>query len=160
MPASNEPEIYGFADTPIGVSTAATCETTMTEEKKQAVRSYITQLGPSLQKKYGKQDHYSPEQIRQTALDEMLSIDYLCWAYVLYASVPDFERIHTTAGEVCDYSAMHSLVGETFFGGNADFDVFGVVDVIASGATSVADVASDSVSLLGDVDWSSLFDWA
>jgi hypothetical protein len=73
--------------------------------------------------------------------------------------MPDFERIHTTAGEVCNYSAMHSLVGETFFSGNASFDVSNVVDVIGAGATSLADVTSDSVSLLGDVDWSSLFDW-
>lgn len=159
MPTSPEPEIYGFAETPIGVSTAETCDTTMTDGKKQAVASYITKLGPALQEKYGKQEHYSPTQIRETALQQALSIDYLCWAYVIFASMPNFERIHTSAGEVCDYSAMHSLVGETFFSGNASFDVSTVVDVIAGGATRMADVASGSVSLLGDVDWSSLFDW-
>ncbi|MFT3878556.1 MAG: hypothetical protein QM703_02725 [Gemmatales bacterium] len=160
MPSSNEPEIYGFADTPVGVSTAKTCETKMTNRKKKAVASYITKLGPELKKKYGKREHYTPEQIRETALHHALSIDYLCWAYVIYASMPDFERIHTTAGEVCDYSGMHSLVGETFFSGNIDFDVSSVVEVIASGASSAMDIAGDSVSLLGDVDWSSLFDWA
>lgn len=157
---NNNPEIYGFADTPVGVSTAETCDTTMTEEKKQAVASYITKLGPALQDKYGKQDHYTPDQIRETALQQALSIDYVCWAYVLYASVDDFNRIHTAAGEVCDYTAMHSLVGDTFFGGISDFDVSSVVDVITSGATSVADVTGDSVSWLADVDWSGLFDWA
>ncbi|HQR07306.1 MAG TPA: hypothetical protein PLN21_10820 [Gemmatales bacterium] len=160
MPASNEPEIYGFAYTPVGVSTAKTCETKMTVGKKKAVASYITRLGPELKKKYGKREHYTPEQIRETALHHALSIDYLCWAYVIYASMPDFERIHTTAGEVCDYSGMHNLVGETFFSGNLDFDVSSVVEVIASGASSAMDIAGDSVSLLGDVDWSSLFDWA
>ena len=53
MPSTNEPEIYAFADTPVGVSTAKTCETKMTARKKKAVASYITKLGPELKKKYG-----------------------------------------------------------------------------------------------------------
>ena len=156
-------EIYGFAaEQPVNVSTAETCETTMTPAKKEAVQGYLTKLGPELRERYGKSEHYTPEQVKETALASALSIDYLCWAYVIFCSVHDFNRIHTAAGEVCDYSGMHSLVGETFFGGIAQFDVFSLgsvasagLDGLVAGASSLGDVA-EGAGFLADAG-SSLF---
>jgi hypothetical protein len=158
-------EIYGFAAAqPVSVSTSDTCETTMTPAKKEAVQGYITRLGPELRQRFGKSEQYTPEQVKETALATALSIDYICWAYVIFCSVHDFQRIHSAAGEVCDYTGMHALVGETFFGGIAQFDVFSLGDVatvgmdgLLAGAASMGDVV-DGAGSLADAG-SSLFDW-
>jgi hypothetical protein len=156
------PTPYGFAlEEPIYVSPASNCTTKLTKEKKKAVKAYIRDLGPSLQRKYGKQPNYTPEQVRETALVGALSIDYMCWAYLLYCSPSVFQSIHSAAGEVCDYSAMREVVAGTFFGGNLGFDAIELAATIASGTEeTIASSAGSAIGWLADVDWSGLMDWS
>jgi hypothetical protein len=149
------------AEDPVGVSSAAACTTNLTEDKRRAVQGYLNTLGPALRTKYGPQQSYSPEQVRQTALERALSIDYLCWAYVIHCSAPDFERIHTAAGGACDYSGMREAIGTAFFNGNADFVAPDLTEALVSGtAEAAASGAGGVLGWLGDVDWSSLLDWS
>jgi hypothetical protein len=147
------PEPYQFAaEEPVYVSPASNCTTKLNKEKRQAVKAYIRDLGPALQNKYGRKPHYTPDQVRETALAGALSIDYMCWAYLLYCSQPVFHSIHSAAGEV---------VAGTFFGGNVGFDAVEVAATIASGAAeTVATTAGNAMGWLADVDWSGLLDWS
>jgi hypothetical protein len=156
------PEPYKLApDEPVYVSPASNCTTKLNKEKRQAVKAYIRDLGPALQKKYGRKPHYTPEQVRETALVGALSIDYMCWAYLLYCSQPVFHSIHSAAGEVCDYSAMREVVAGTFFGGNMGFDAVEVAANIASGAAeTLASAGGSAIGWLADVDWTGLLDWS
>jgi hypothetical protein len=146
---------------PVGVSSAESCTTALTKEKRRAMKTYVNTLGPKLRETYGKRPHYEPEQVRTTVVASGMNIDYLCWAFVIYCAAPDFERIHAAAGEACDYTAMREVVGGAFFGGHADFVTSDVIDAIVSG--TAADAVSGAGHLsgwLGDVDWSNLIDWS
>ncbi|AWM37147.1 hypothetical protein GobsT_49240 [Gemmata obscuriglobus] len=146
--------VYALApEPPVPVSPASACTATLTADKRRAVRSYLTDLGPALRAKYGRKPHYTPAQVRETALERALRIDYLCWAYVLHCSAPAFESLHAAAGEACDYLAMRAAVGAAFFGGGTEFATPAVVDVIVSGA---APVASEAAGWLAGVDWTVL----
>jgi hypothetical protein len=153
---------YSLAPEPaVGVSGAAACTSQLSEQKRAAVKTYVNTLGPKLRAQYGKKDHYTPEQVNHTVIVTGLNIDYMCWAYVMYCSPPDFERIHAAAGEVCDYSAMRGVVGDTFFGGNADFVTSEVVEALVSGAAGAATSGGGVLfGWLADVDWSGLLDLA
>jgi hypothetical protein len=154
-------DVYRLApEEPIGVSSADACTTRLTREKRAAVKGYLNTLGPALQQRYGQARHYTPTQVRDTALDRGLSIDYLCWAFLLYCCAPDFTRIHEAAGEVCDYSAMRAAVAVAFFGGHVGFDAIEVAGVIASGAAEATGAGAGLVGWLADVDWSGLLDWS
>ncbi|WP_020476510.1 DUF6559 family protein [Zavarzinella formosa] len=158
----DEGGVYNLApEPPMAVSTAAACATTLTAEKRGAVKSYLTNLGPALREKYGRKRHYSPAQVRETVLERALHVDYICWALVLHCSPPDFESIHAAAGELCDLAAMRAAIGVAFFDGNTAFATPAVVDVIVSGAAEAA--ASGGIGMtgwLGEVDWPALLDWA
>jgi hypothetical protein len=71
-------------------------------------RTYAEELPPLLAKRYGKQKHYSREQILSTIRDNSLSIDYTCWAMAMFEEPFDFEAFHHAAGEACSYVAMRA----------------------------------------------------
>jgi hypothetical protein len=155
-------DVYGLApDDPIGVSSATACTARLTKDKRRAVKSYVTTLGPALHQKHGGGHPYTPGQVRATALELALSIDYLCWGYLMYCSPGDFARIHEAAGEICDYDAMREVVAGEFFGHNLAFDAVEVAGAIVSGtAEAIASGAGEAVGWLADVDWSGLLDWS
>ena len=93
-----------------------------------AVRSYAKSLGPKLQERYGKQQHYTPAQVQRTAQEGGYNQDFLCYALCMYCTMPDFTAYHEQNGEVCDYNAMRSEVGGRFFNGNTSFDASDVID--------------------------------
>lgn len=154
--------VYGFAHEPsVAVSSASACTAALTGDKKRAVKAYLADLGPALRTKYGRQHEYTPAQMRQTVLERALSIDYLCWVYVLHCSPLDFVAIHAAAGEACDYLAMRAAVGVAFFGGDANFVTPTIVDALLSGAAEgAASGGTAAVGWLGSVDWSGLLDWS
>jgi hypothetical protein len=115
----------------------------MTPEKKEAVREYLTALGPRLRAKYGRRPHYTPQQVHSTATELALKIDYLCFAYLLHCSAADFSALHAAAGEVCDAVAMRQAVADTFFGGNPDFDAGELADGLLGGLVHVAQTGAD-----------------
>jgi hypothetical protein len=132
------------------------CSLALTGEKKEAVGRYVTVLGPELRRRYGKQKHYTPRQVRDTAADAGLQFDYLCFAYCLYCSPADFDLIHVAAGEACDYAAMHAALGAAFFHGATEFDGGGLAELVFSLTGGVADAASvvgvawDAVGSVGE----------
>jgi hypothetical protein len=160
---SEHPSVYRLAKDQVGVSPAKACSSKLSTQKRQAVKAYLTKLGPELRTRYGHRDHYTPPQVRDTVLATALSIDYVCWAYLLFCSRPDFNTIHSAAGEVCDYGAMRETVAGAFFHGNADFDAVTLAGTIADGGAealaSGVEVAAEGSSWLADVDWGGLFDW-
>src|SRR5215211_1757865 len=134
------------------------CSLSITGAKKKAVGEYITKLGPELRKRYGPRKHYTPSQVRQTAADGAMQFDYLCFAYCLYCSPSDFALVHAAAGEACDYAAMHSAIGATFFHGATEFEGGGLAELVwsitggvADGASAVGSAAWDAAGAVGDV---------
>jgi hypothetical protein len=115
----------------------------MTPEKKEAVRGYLNTLGPRLRKKYGERRHYTPQQVYATTQDAGLSVDYVCFAYMLYCSPADFSALHAVAGEVCDAVAMRAAVADTFFSGNPAFDAVALADGLWGGVVSVAETGAE-----------------
>lgn len=131
----------------------------MTKEKRRAVRSYLQTLGPALRRKHGDLPTYTPALVKAAILDTGLSIDYACWAYLLYSSPADFRTLHESAGEACDYDAMREVVGETYFHGNLSFSALEVATALDTGvAEALATGAVEATGCLCDVDWSSLLD--
>ena len=126
------------------------CSLSITGEKKKAVGEYITKLGPALRQRYGPRKHYTPSQVRQTAADGAMQFDYLCFAYCLYCSPSDFALVHAAAGEACDYAAMHSAIGATFFHGATEFEGGGLADLVWSITGGVTDGVTGAASLVGD----------
>jgi hypothetical protein len=160
-PGRDQERSAGRASHAVDVSTAAACSVVLTPAKREAVKGYIARLGPALHQKYGRRKHYAPREVRETAVERGLSLDYMCWAFMLYSSPADFHEIHTSAGEVCDPVAMHEAVASAFFGGNSAIDVADVADAISTGtAGSIEASGSGLTGWLADVDWSSLWDWS
>jgi hypothetical protein len=127
---------------PLPVTPAAACDREMTPEKKEAVKSYLNTLGPKLKQKYGVRPSYTPRQVQSTAADAGLSIDYLCFAYMMYCSPADFSALHAAAGEACDAAAMRLAVADEFFGGNVGFDAVALADGLSGGVVSVAETGA------------------
>jgi len=90
--------------------------------KRRAMRAYRRQLGVKLRKRYGREKHYTPEQVRTTAISSNLGVDYLCFALAMYCDRDAFDAYHLAEGEACDYDAMRADIGNTYFGGDASFD--------------------------------------
>lgn len=158
-PLRVEPEVYGFApEDPVRVSSASACSITISGEKRRAVQSYLTRLGPELRRRHGRQSKYTPEQVHESVLALGLRVDWLCWAYMLHCSPVDFETIHSAAGEVCDRSGMWTAVADVFFQGNTAFEPTVVADVLSSGGGEAVAGAAAAVGWLGEVDWTALLD--
>lgn len=156
-----ESDMYGFAPAdPLEVTPAAGCTTVMTRDKREVVKGYIGKVGPELQRRYGKQDHYEPNQVRDTVTYLGMNVDWVCWAYLLYCSPPVFHHLHLAAGEVCDRDGMWSTVAGTFFNGNTDFSPMIVSETILGGTTEVVSGVGEAVGWLADIDWGGLLDWS
>ncbi len=69
-------------------------------------QQFATKLGPALIQEHGKKSNYSPQEVRATIDRLGLPLDFSCWAYALFTSHEDFDRVHEETGEVCDYVAM------------------------------------------------------
>ena len=99
-----------------------------TLKKRLAIRSYVRKLGPALRRRYGRQHHYTPEQVRRTASLTSVNTDYLCYAYCIYCSREAFELHHRQTGEPCNYDAMRTEVGAGHFRGDTSFDANDAID--------------------------------
>lgn len=115
----------------------------MTLEKKKAVKEYLHTLGPRLRAKHGARKNYTPQQVHSTVADSGLSVDYVCFAYMLYCSPADFAALHAAAGEACDAVAMRQSVADTFFSGNIDFDAVELADGLWGGVVHVAQTGAE-----------------
>ena len=75
-------------------------------------KAYISNIGRTLVKDYGKQKFYKPEQVKTAAkkneyrYTSLHSVDWYCWAMCVFSSPIDFNTYHLAIGDVCDYVEM------------------------------------------------------
>lgn len=71
-------------------------------------KEYIADIGKILLQKYGKQEYYPPEQIKEAHEKSKWNegFDFSCWAMSIYSSHSDFTDYHQQTGEACDYAEM------------------------------------------------------
>jgi hypothetical protein len=79
----------------------APCAISPTDKRLQA-----KQVGDDLLRNYGKRKFYTVEQVREANHRSFVGIDVACWSHAMFNSHSDFDRLHATAGEACDYVAM------------------------------------------------------
>lgn len=116
--------------------------------KKRRIRQYARKLPDELKALYGQQNHYSKAQVdraltrkgfrKQDTTASTSTSDY-CYAYAMYCSHDEFDRIHAEAGEHCDYGTMRTDISQTCFSSTDDFTFRDV-------ETYAADSSSDSGS--------------
>ena len=78
--------------------------------KWMALRSYRRKLAPKLVERYGRSRHYSVAQVRVTAEQLGLNMDFLCYAYAGFCEREAFDEHHAALGEVCDFVTMREEV--------------------------------------------------
>ena len=75
-----------------------------------ALRSYRRKLGPALLRRYGRQRHYSVNQVRVTAEKLGLNLDYVCYGIAGFCGEQAFNEYHVGIGEACNYEHMREEV--------------------------------------------------
>ena len=79
--------------------------------KRRAIRRYRRMLGHRLRARYGSEPHYTPEQVKRTAVDSGIDSAFICYALALYCERGAFDAYHRAEGETCDYVAMRGELG-------------------------------------------------
>ena len=92
--------------------------------KRRALRAYKTTLATKLRARYGRETHYTPDQVRSCASDAGLSMAFVCFAIAMYCDRAGFDTYHLEHGEVCDYAAMRAEAGTTLGLEAASHDTF------------------------------------
>lgn len=89
--------------------------------RRRAIKRYARILGPLLKRRYGNSNTYTVGQIKNTAEQAKLPMAYICFGYAMYMSQDEFEKLHVSLGQRCDYGAMRQEVADLCFSGNSDF---------------------------------------
>ncbi|CAN5672021.1 hypothetical protein BH09MYX1_BH09MYX1_41290 [soil metagenome] len=74
--------------------------------KRLALRGYRRKLAPALIRRYGRETHYTPAQVRKTVEALALSVDYVCYALAAFCERTAFDAHHQALGEACDWTEM------------------------------------------------------
>ena len=98
-------------------------------KKRRALRAYKTTLAIKLRARYGRETHYTPEQVKRCATDAGVSTGFLCFAFAIYCDRDTFDAYHRAEGEACDYDAMRVEVG-ALHGLPASFDATQLIDSV------------------------------
>ncbi len=102
-------------------------------KKWRALRAYKSTLATKLRARYGREKHYTPEQVRRCAADSGVSTTFLCFAFAMYCDRDTFDAYHRAEGEACDYDAMRVEVGSALgidSGSHDSFDASQFVDSV------------------------------
>ena len=83
--------------------------------RNKAIRLYAQRLSRLLQAKYGKQETYTPAQVKTTMKEWGYSLDYLCYGLAMYCDSIDFNDYHRSVGESCNYEAMRGEISNCLF---------------------------------------------
>lgn len=101
---------------------AAPCAISPRDKQAQAKR-----VGDDLIRHYGKRKFYSVEQVRAANKRCDIPFDAACWSHAMFNTHHDFDRLHSAAGEACDYLAMKKEMLESLSVGSPaswfDFDL-------------------------------------
>jgi hypothetical protein len=85
-------------------------------KKERAIRLYARRLGRLLQATYGKQENYTPTQVKKTMTEWGYRTDYDCFGLAMYCDFDDFSEYHHSIGESCNYERMRSEISYCLFG--------------------------------------------
>ena len=103
-------------------SLSAPCAISPKDKKAQAKL-----VGDDLLRHHGKRKFYSVQQVRSANERCNIQPDYVCWSHALYNTHFDFDQLHSSAGEFCDYMSMKREMLESLssdgFSGWFDFDL-------------------------------------
>lgn len=96
--------------------------TTMTLAER---KGYVRKVGEILVHSHGKQNYYSPDQVKKASAQSRYEVDWHCWAMCVFCSGPDFASYHESVGETCDYGAMKTEMTSLLTDGQSDswFDI-------------------------------------
>jgi hypothetical protein len=96
--------------------------------KSRAIRLYARQLGRLLQARHGRQNSYTPVQVKTAIGEAGFNTNYDCYGLAMYCNDTDFNSYHHSIGEYCDYRSMQSEIGQCLFGNNVEFNMTMVLD--------------------------------
>ena len=80
---------------------AAPCAISPSDKRKQAKL-----VGDDLLRHHGKRNFYSVQQVRAANERCKIQPDYVCWSHALFNTHHDFDQLHASLGEACDYLGM------------------------------------------------------
>jgi len=89
----------------------------------EAVRSYVLQLAPELQRRWGKQKFYNLEQVTQAAEASGVTTEFIVYAHAIFCNEPEFRAHYRGLRDAFDYEGTRSAIAKRYGGGVADFDV-------------------------------------
>jgi hypothetical protein len=108
--------------------------------KKAAIKQYYTKLSVLLFGRYGKSDHYSYGQVKNTILEYKLNETYMLYAFAMYLSFDDYDKsVQINGKTVPAYAELRKEIGEEYFDGKNDFDALSMCNT--------SDVNNDGVDL-------------
>jgi hypothetical protein len=84
-------------------------------KRQSAIRLYARQLGGLLQSKYGKQQTYSPTQVKATMTEWGYNNGDDCYGLAMYCDRDSFMEYHRAIGESCNYDAMRGEISLCLF---------------------------------------------
>lgn len=69
-------------------------------------RQQIEHVGKDLIKHYGTRKQYTVAEVQAANRRQGIDLDVACWSHAFFNSHRDFDALHRTQGEACDYAAM------------------------------------------------------
>jgi hypothetical protein len=87
-------------------------------EKNKAV--LFTRVNKDLTKKHGKKKKYTAAEIKEACIDQVVPIDWMCWAFCMFMDHDEFDFYHASIGETCDYTGMRTEVVEALDASDID----------------------------------------
>ena len=110
--------------------------------KKRRIKRFANKLPRELRRLYGKYEFYTKGQVDRAVKNRFrvgsfggVAVTDVCYAYAMFCSPEEFERIHDETGEICNYESMREEISETCFSGSSGFSV-GDLSTYSSGAFS------------------------
>jgi len=94
---------------------------------KRKIKKYVKKLPHDLKENYAYQKYYSKEQVDASLKRKRLvggggvAVTDNCYAYAMFCSPEEFNKIHEGTGEECDYEGMRSEISDTMFNSAPDF---------------------------------------
>ncbi len=94
--------------------------------KRRKIKKFARKMPLELKKLFGFQKFYTQGQVdtvlkKKKLVKNKSTVSDVCFAYAMYCSPQEFQRIHNEAGEECNYQEMREEVAATMFSGASDF---------------------------------------
>jgi hypothetical protein len=84
-------------------------------------------LSHDLGRRFGKQHHYSVEQVTQVVQREKYSVVFIAYAHAAYCRQADFDAHYLPLGVACNYAGLRRVIARRYLGGQPDFDAVTLV---------------------------------